>query len=209
MIFLARHKIVYWPIPKNACTSMKFALYQLDTGRNFRSDYDFQVHAAYPTLANGGLSDRRVSADHLKCIIVRDPIERFISGFSNRVVYHNGLADIEMRASKREAAIMDINEFAARFEFFLRKSSSIHHHFQPQMDYVRHVLDCSDLVVDLKEISKVERAIQERAPEFSMERRQTGNAQKKASNLEINEKTRSMLLDYYAEDYRRLEPYLA
>lgn len=211
MITVKRFKLAYWPIPKNACTSMKEALYLLDTGRTFEQDYqpqEFHIHHIYPASSDGGMYPKWVNDQYFKFIIVRDPLERFVSAFSNRIVYHGDLMKLKMDEGLRKACEQDINEFAKRFGFFLRKSNSVLHHFQPQDRYVRNVIKHADMVADIKKIDQLVACVKKQAPEFSMAHRQTGNAKESGSNIKLSGWNEFKLRKYYCKDYLMLRPYL-
>ena len=82
------------PAPKVACTSIKRMFYRIENEREFISGYrnsiSFNIHDYYPTPPFGKVPHSKIR-DHFRICVVRDPIRRFLSGYSNRVVFHREL----------------------------------------------------------------------------------------------------------------------
>lgn len=208
MIVSNKHLIAYWPVPKNACTSLKEAFYRIEHGSPYVPNEGRHIHNLYPSLPNGGRYHDWLDDTYYKFVVIRDPIERFVSAFKNRVLHHGELGAVVMDSSARKACLTDINEFVRLFEFFLKNSKSIHHHCQPQVRFVRNVLTRADAVVDIKQIKDLEGRLSARCGEFYLERKQTSPLGRNKCNTELTRSSLDKLKDYYANDYRQLGPYL-
>lgn len=91
--------LVYYPVPKNANTSVKmFIARHLNIDDNFifvgdkiprylQKKEDLKSKESIVRLLPSKQKFGKVSAD-LKCCIIREPIKRFISAYKNRVLYH-------------------------------------------------------------------------------------------------------------------------
>ena len=88
----------YFDLPKCASTSIKTVLHQ--------QEYGFPFDARKSSTAKGGLQSihrffaRKLvgdisSAQH-RIIVVRDPVERFLSGYASRVTGHMELSEAEV-----------------------------------------------------------------------------------------------------------------
>lgn len=78
----------------------------------------------------------------IRLVVKRDPVKRFVSGYSNRVLHHNKLGGMKP----------DISEFIKRFDYFYSRYSDIETHFRPQVSFFgldksifTHVFDVSEM----------------------------------------------------------------
>lgn len=139
-IFLARWSIGYQDIPKVACTSIKEALFLLATGTvptktmfagaAHVHDYFFRRSADF-------------SGARFKFLVVRDPIKRFLSGYSNRVRHHGELSEGYIKRHGLDSRIEMKNfifdptpeQFVERLEVYMQVPT-IRHHFRPIVTFV-------------------------------------------------------------------------
>jgi hypothetical protein len=152
MIVSNRLRIVYQPIPKNACTTIKSMMFHADAGRPFdiaaqSSAAELYIHQVYPTTPADPA--RLACFDRYDMIVVlRDPLERFISGYRNRIAtYYDIVATTRARPEAARmleeaklSATPDINTFATRLPFYMRVCANTAHHFRPQADFARSIL---------------------------------------------------------------------
>lgn len=78
----------------------------------------------------------------IRLVVKRDPVKRFISGYTNRVLHHNKLGGMKP----------DITEFIKRFDYFNDRYSDVQTHFRPQVFFFgldksifTHVFDTSEM----------------------------------------------------------------
>jgi Sulfotransferase family len=139
-IFVSPWSIGYRPIPKVACTSLKEAFFALATGGKATADH--LVGAKY---IHDYFEARQcdVSGANFKFIVVRDPVARFLSGFTNRVMHHRELSEGYLRALRiadqlpLDSFIFNptLAQFVEHFELYALVPT-IRHHFSPMADQV-------------------------------------------------------------------------
>ena len=137
-------------MPKVACTSLKHLFFLLEHGRTFENYVDHagtkrHIHnAAYPTLSTSE-DDWSCAADMHRIVIVRDPVERFVSAYRNRVLFYKELSDANVDSTKREMLGLKpdptLDEFIDHLELYRTLSTVIKHHTDPQTYFVGHTLD--------------------------------------------------------------------
>jgi hypothetical protein len=217
MIVSNRLRIVYQPIPKNACTTIKTMLFHADAGRPFdiaaqSSAAEVYIHQIYPT--NPADPARLAYFDRYDMIVVlRDPLERFISGYRNRIAtYYDILATTRARpeaARMLEAARLpatpDINTFATRLPFYMRVCATTAHHVRPQAHYARAILalPSAGRARRMEDLPAIAALFSERAGfEVPLPHLQTAG-----NTLEVDTLTRTsraVLQRVYAEDWNLL-----
>lgn len=206
-IFLAPWSIGYQPIPKVACTSIKEVFFRAATGLPFS-----------PALAEGAnhvhryfdLRMRDVSAAGFRFVVVRDPIKRLLSAFSNRVLHHKELSRNYVErlnlnpALELESFAFDpsLAQFVERFQTY-RQIPTIDHHFRPisefsaplkAFDKVYPFEALDDLVADLQQRTGVQ---------MSLPHSQRGGPKLQVKDLPP--KVFDKLVDIFAADYAMLD----
>jgi hypothetical protein len=138
-IFLAPWSIGYQPIPKVACTSIKELLFRATAGRPFTPELGEGANHIHRYF---DLRERDVSAAQFRFLVVRDPIKRFLSAFSNRVLHHKELSRAYVEQLKLVPPLEledfpfdpDLAGFVDRFESY-RRVPTIDHHFRPISEF--------------------------------------------------------------------------
>jgi hypothetical protein len=145
--------LVYYPCPKNANSSAKlFFAQHLDLANNFifvsdevpRYKQEKKHFGNKQNLVNFLPTKqpfKKIDAD-IRCCILRDPIDRFVSSYKNRILYHH---DQEFSEHTVDMVIekLEINNFENK-------------HFLPQSFFLGKSLSYYDFYVDIKNISKFE-----------------------------------------------------
>lgn len=92
-IYLPEQNLVYIPIPKNACTSIKQALHEIEFGYLFNANLlefnDYQeIHEYYQLRPHAftGVNRLKRKTNVTRFAVIRDPVERLISCYRNRVL---------------------------------------------------------------------------------------------------------------------------
>lgn len=158
------HKIAYFPVPKAACTSLKLAMYALTNGH----DYD--------KAANGGKAIQQsfrtqnfVGSDlagldgFFKIAVVRDPVSRIISAYTNKIEKWGQRMGKRMSDPKIVQAVAadhilpeppSLIEFCLRLGHYRRHFKSIRHHTNsfatflgPDLGYFNRVYRMEELDV--------------------------------------------------------------
>lgn len=141
-IIVDKIKIAYVPSPKVACTSLKTMFYRIENDRDFvpsiRNSAKFYIHGYYPTVPFARTPQEKIR-DFFRICVVRDPVKRFLSSYSNRVCFHKELNEKRLSSEAIKAgAIPDpsLEEFVERLELYRKHSNSILHHTDPQVVFL-------------------------------------------------------------------------
>ena len=128
-ITVEQHKLAYMALPKAACTSVKRLLAQVDETVSQPDTSDIMAwHGIYPTRR---FRPHRWQAyeDHFRFCVLRDPIKRLMSCYSDIVAGRNELANSpRLRKSARYVVNPDPDYFFLNLEGYKARSSLIKHH---------------------------------------------------------------------------------
>lgn len=141
-ITLPQQRIAYFPAPKSACTSIKSLFFQIENGAPFkplvRHGQMFHIHNFYGTVPFGRVAHDRLQ-DFWRFAVYRDPIARFLSCYSNRVLHFRELSAAMLSAEAKQAGAVpdpDLETFIERIEIYRHYSPSIQHHCAPQVQFL-------------------------------------------------------------------------
>lgn len=142
-VILPQFDLFYAPVPKVACTSLKLMFFEAENGRPFEpfvvNGRPRHIHnAAYAATLHADLPLARLTDMH-RVAVIRDPIERLISAYRNRVRHHRELAHERAPARFAETGLApdpDLGTFVDRLEDYADLSASIHHHTRPMVDFL-------------------------------------------------------------------------
>lgn len=210
-IFVAPWSIGYHPIPKVACTSLKEAFFALATGGKATAEH--LVGAKY---IHDYFEARQcdVSGANFKFIVVRDPLARFLSGFTNRVMHHRELSEGYLRSLRcADQLPLDrfifnptLAQFVERFELYALVPT-IRHHFLPVADQVAD-LGAFDKVYPLESMDTLCADISRLTGcTFVVPREQQSIAKLRAGDL--SKSVRRAILRLCKRDYALLKGYYA
>ena len=148
---------VYFPGPKLAATSMKLAL--LRHNRPFVYLYRILQSQSADEMAHHGtywtmpfeMVPESLKSGRAFCI-VRDPIDRFVSAYRNRILFWR---DVEQAPDLAGIPVAPpINEFVERIaEYFSNRH--IRHHFAPMTEFYGHNADFFDRLFHIEEINRI------------------------------------------------------
>jgi hypothetical protein len=204
-IFLAPWSIGYQPIPKSACTSIKEMLFQMTVGQPFSSSLAGGARHVHNYFTQ---RHRDVSAAGFRFIVVRDPIKRFLSAYSSRVLRHKELSREKIERLPIEPSIdlddfpfdPDLQTFVERYDLY-RRIPTIAHHCRPISEFCAP-LDAFDKVYPFERLGEL----------VSDLRRMTGRAielphSQRSSRIpieQISPRIFDKLAELYAADYEML-----
>lgn len=114
----------YLPIPKNACSTVKNAIYQKKYGIVYKGDIHEYWDSYYSYFKIRRKGQRRNTV-----AILRDPVDRFWSGYQDLIVKRQWAIDC---FPDRQP---DLNFFLNHFEIFMKRSG-IKSHFSSQYSYI-------------------------------------------------------------------------
>lgn len=205
-VILKSHKLFYASVPKVACSSIKRMFFEIENGRAFEGAFNSSdkrsIHRLYPGLLRGHFPEDEI-ADFRRLTLVRDPVERFLSAYSNRVVHHQELSKEAVRKAgwlKRLKPHPDLAEFADRLEKYM-VVPDIHNHCRPMVDrlgtdtgYFHAIYDISQMDAFLDDVSNVV------GQKVEAGRFQTGGPKFKRDDLTA--KQIAKLERFYKQDYQ-------
>lgn len=209
LINILDYKIGYFPIPKVACTTVKRALYKLENQRQF--DAQKEKRSVHSYFFNKTKREKHDLFEYTFALI-RDPVKRFLSAYSNRVTHHKELsADfIESHCPQllKEVPYFDpgLGQFIDGLMDYM-KIDTIRHHVEP----VSHSLSRYDLnqftrVYRLEDISSLESDLSALLGcNICFERMQTGG--RKFHFRDLSRHQLKVLIDYYQNDYELLDSF--
>lgn len=193
------HRLVYFSIPKSACTTISHIIYELREGRPCEGD----VHLAFDDLRTG---DELAEFDEFhKFTVVRDPVERFVSAYRNRVLHHREL-EAEANQIRRLPYDSDISTVALNVEFYRRANTSLFHHFERQAVRVGGTLDTLDAVYPIERLDDMVEDLSKRVGRpLVAGRYETGGPN--VTRDDLTKEAVAHLNEYYAEDYELLRDF--
>lgn len=210
---LPEQELIYIPIPKNACTSTKQVLHRMEFGREFdthRSVNDpyVDIHDYYKKRAGAftGVEKLSFATDYTRFAILRDPVERLISCYRNRVI---DLADLKQNPNSLQKYKLsdepDLNTFVLNLKKYRKANKSIEHHSRPQSAFVGGTLSYFDSVFKIEDLDDLQLFLKQFSPELTFLKRKTGGT--KISVHELSEKAFRFAVRFYKEDYVLLRDY--
>lgn len=158
--------------PKAAGTSVRAFLFELENGFPLRSHKVQGVRQDLTTLANRllvnnrfRLVDHAAIADHERIALVRDPVRRVLSAYSNRVVHYGELSQKAAGPALEAAGLQpdpDFDLFMAHILDYIRCSVSIARHFSRQESFLGKRKGYYTRVFRVEEMSEFEAYMNDR-----------------------------------------------
>lgn len=213
-VFLYEAGLSFYPVPKCGSSSVKGLFFRLENGFSYPNHTAngrrrYGVHKVYPTMSFMQ-SSRMDQPHHYRFAIIRDPVDRLLSAFSNRVLGRVvGAAD--STASRSLFLGSDSEPFLARFinelEAYRAQSRDITHHTNPLVHFLgEDPAYFADLYL-LSELGRLEQDLSNRlnlpvsiAPTNESVARLSRDALTKAQITRIE--------NFYARDYEVFGHYL-
>lgn len=155
--------LFYVPIPKVACTTLKHLCFYIQNKKQFENfvfgTKKFSIHTLSPTVAHKCWKKSNIMQDHavinlaFKFCVVRNPVKRLLSCYSNRVLYHNDLKhNIDELKSLKLSVKPSLDEFVDQFQQYFEISPSIYHHARPMCAYLSRESSFYHKIYDISEI---------------------------------------------------------
>jgi hypothetical protein len=136
-MFLRKSGAVYFPVPKVASTSIKHFLFEVENGFEFRHFVlNNKVYYIYDFVQNVKF-DRNIEevvTNMYGMCIVRDPIERLVSAYKNRVFREHMLSKGCLSKRAIRAGVVpypDFQTFCDRMTLYRKYSEDIRLHTEP------------------------------------------------------------------------------
>jgi len=206
-----RHPILYIPTPKCACTTMLHVLYYLDNNEWYdRKKTGLEIHKYYRLKDHSRRTFIDTNKDRFKFIVVREPVQRFVSAYANKVAHgkklHKGLIARNHLEQHGLSLSPDINIFIANLKIYRAAWRSVKHHTDPQIDFIGKDLNRYDLVCKLEDLEILHhKLIGLTQIEFSLP-----HEQRSSSRLffdQLTPESIQKLESFYAQDYDLLSAY--
>ena len=217
-IVAKRGMFAYAPIPKNACTSIKILLFEIMNDKPF-TDYFDNIHGVFDYKAVD-FARFATDRDHFKFAIVRDPLDRFVSAYNNRVLFHQELSEAwlaekapdELQALKARRLLFtpDINSFARSLADYIAVSVKIMHHFVPQHLFLQSQPAAFDRIYNIRQLGDLQADFSRRMgrPLALRKVQDSEGLERPATKADLGAAERNHVLSYYARDYETLQYYL-
>ncbi|MDJ0632809.1 MAG: sulfotransferase family 2 domain-containing protein [Xenococcaceae cyanobacterium MO_188.B29] len=214
--------LLYVGVPKCACTSLKKWIYHLEFNQEFKKykseNKVIHIHNCRSLKQIDLYESAKNKHNYMIITVIRDPIKRFISAYSNRVLYHQELSENFVYKDYIEAAGLkfnpDINYLVENLEKYQKCVKSIMHHTRKITDFIGEDLSLYTNIYTIAMISRIKEDIlrssnlpnlQRSLPEIP--KLQTGGPKLDLSVLKPE--NFSKLIDYYAKDYEILRDYFS
>lgn len=205
-IIVDKFKLAYLPVPKIACTSLKEVFYRIENGQDFvpavRNSGMFHIHHFYPTPPFRNVPRGRIK-DHYRFCVVRDPLKRLLSCYSNRVLHHRELAARHLSTEAIAAGAIpdpDLETFVERLEIYRKHSAQILHHSEPQVVFLGPDTGYFSHIYQMAELPRLIADLSDRTGmALSLPHSQSGGP--KLSPDDLSSAARDKLLAFYRADY--------
>ncbi len=197
VLILKPHRIAYFPVPKNANTSIKEGFREAFPETDLTITSNLRMSARLRAMAEGC---HRIA-------VVREPMQRALSGYGNRVVHHR---DLERSAFTRVAlGLLGLplrptpDAFFAHLKTYMAVNDRIRRHFLPQRAYLGAELGYFDALYRIDELDRLAADIGQRTgTPIAFGRHQTGGPKLRVDD--VNEASRARIRAFYAPDYALL-----
>jgi hypothetical protein len=160
-------RVLYFPVPKNAGTSLRACIFEVDNGYPYRNllinGHEVQL---WELLARPGPFEPTVAPPGVaKIAVIRDPWRRLISAYRNRVLHYREAALGAMERHKVRADLPETPPFRIFVENLAeyRKIPQIAHHTNPQVHFLGADPLFYDHLFDVAALDRLARFFSERA----------------------------------------------
>lgn len=205
-VFNEEYKISYYSVPKCACTSVKSMFFEIENGFEFRlfrvNGTVRHIHNFYNTLPFPKASqlDRD---DHYRFAIIRDPVSRLLSCYSNRVVAHKELKPGLLPQEALDSGLYpdpSLSDFIENLEGYRKYSNSIRHHSNPLTFFLGDDPSYFSKLFTLGELDEMVQTVGSMTGKpLKLSHQQKGGP--KLSKNDLSEREIKKLQDFYAQDY--------
>lgn len=194
-IVLEDHGIAYYATPKVACSSVKSALFELAHGVRYEQVATPEKPWVHDHYFSTGFERLENPERFFKFAVVRDPVERFVSAYQNRVVMYKELGEPP-----------DFSTFVRELDRYRQQSGSIEHHTAAQHDFIGGDLTYYDRVFPMGELHLLPQVIADATGyKVTLEHLHKGLDEK----LLVTDRERQILSEIYEKDYGLLQRFYA
>ncbi|WOI35321.1 sulfotransferase family 2 domain-containing protein (plasmid) [Tritonibacter scottomollicae] len=213
-VMISKHKFFFASAPKVACTSIKTEMFRVENGFDFRpfhaNGHYRHIHdnAIYPAAPFERFSHLDFSG-YLKLTMVRDPVRRFLSAYSNRVGYYRELSAEALGDDHLGNGIIpnpSIHEFIDGLSKYRNASGSIRLHTEPLKVFLGSDPSFYDQIFNIRKIDQFDKVVSDWIGDsFSTPHLQTGGEKIGVSELSVSELKK--IRKFYEDDYELFGEY--
>lgn len=211
-IYLKNLDLIYIPIPKNASTSLKHAMHYLEYSEpfdlsNYR-DYGYQsLHDFYNKQKDSLTSVDTLKKQSAYCFtVIRDPVERFLSCYGNRVFKLGDLQKSKPKLNRHGLSDKpDLDTFVLNLTEYRRIHSGIRHHTKLQSNLLGGTLEYFNKVFPFEQMNSVKNMLKSFDSSLTMKNRKSDGPKFKLGDLSPT--SLQFLFEFYKKDYELLSEF--
>lgn len=207
-VILKEQKILFTSAPKVACSSIKTALFEVENGfafQPFHANGQYRhIHdlAVYPALEFFEIAPMDFT-DFIRITMVRNPVRRFLSAYSNRVIYYREVSEQNLARHELEEGLApdpSLREFVENLEAYRRASNSIRLHTDPLWHFLGREANFYNYIFNIRQIKEFDEVLSSLlGREFVTPHLQSGGPKLTESDLTAGE--RMKIEQFYHLDY--------
>ena len=190
-------KVCFFPIPKTASTSIKSMLFPNQDDPELLHKETRAVD--FLTLTN---RDHEKFSTWQKLAVIRDPIERVISCYRQKILNTGNLrkAFIEKGNVHTLSEAPDFNEYINRFDLYNSTSGMIRHHVRPTIFFLGKNPNYFTRIYKISEINLLEKHLQQTLnTQFNIKKK--NNTSTNSDKIYFKREAFNKLKNIFKEDY--------
>ena len=214
---LPAHRLVFFAAPKVASSSIKKMLFEIHFGKPYRErnpdGSKYKIHADFSRTRRFLEIPQDKYKGWTKITLLRDPVERVISAYANRVIDLKILShkhvDPELMRTLGLRLDPDISYFMKNIDKYRVLSRPIWHHTNTFTEFLGHDLGYFDHVFKFDELDRLVGFISAHTGMNAVLPASTNHSKTRKSLADMELEARQSLLTYCAGDYALLKAYYA
>jgi hypothetical protein len=196
------NKLAYFCVPKCGKTSVKSLMAEI--GRPNNAFYNYGAKQF-------NIIDRKRAKDCYRFTVVRDPLSRLVSAYSDRIADRDDVKRSALSTVLCKPLGLNptpgIEEFVLNLRKYALINDRVYRHVIPQVNYVGKDDSYYDAIYKIQDIPKLADDLSEMLG-LSLATRQQNSSKKKASLSDLSNEAIESAKEYYAMDYKVLGRYL-
>jgi len=170
-IILPHFKCAFFSVPKIASTSLKNSIFEINNGFKFASIAQrmkqngrknsgtphFGIHQIYITGVFN-IDEFKHYRNFVKFTVIRDPLERLLSAYSNKVIFYKALEQPRVAQQLEYKGLdtnPDLNGFVLNINHYRQYSLPIRHHTEPISSFLGDRLNRFHRVFKIEKMENV------------------------------------------------------